>query len=138
MLTLADIPGLIAGAGSGVGLGLKFLRHIERTRLLIYLIDGAEADPLRSWETLVQEIRAFDPRILEKPSLVVINKLDLTPVRETFSKTAAAFRQRGMAPLGISALTGEGLEELISLIFEKVESQDDRLGTTDGTTERTS
>ena len=81
-LTLADIPGLIEGAGSGVGLGLKFLRHIERTRLLIYLIDGAEADPLRSWETLVREIRAFNPRIMEKPSLVVINKMDLTPVRE--------------------------------------------------------
>jgi GTPase len=137
-LTLADIPGLIEGAGSGAGLGLKFLRHIERTRLLIYLIDGAEANPLRSWETLIQEIRVFNPRIMEKPSLVVVNKLDLTEVRETFQETVAAFREWGIVPLGISALTGEGLEALVALIFQKVESQDDRYGIADGTAEGTS
>ena len=136
-LTLADIPGLIEGAGSGSGLGLKFLRHIERTRLLIYLIDGAEADPLKSWQIIRQEIQAFNPRILEKPSLVVINKIDLGPVRKEFLKTAADFREQGGEPLGISALTGEGLEDLVALIFQKVELQDDPQGITDGTAERT-
>ncbi len=137
-LTLADIPGLIEGAGSGSGLGLKFLRHIERTRLLIYLVDGADAHPLRSWQIIRQEIQAFNPRILEKPSLVVVNKIDLPPVRKEFLKTAARFREQGAAPLGISALTGEGLEELVAQIFQKVEIQNDSPGITDGTTERTS
>ena len=136
-LTLADIPGLIEGAGSGSGLGLKFLRHIERTRLLIYLIDGADAHPLRSWQVIRQEIQTFNPRIMEKPSLVVINKIDRTPVREAFLKTAADFREQGYTPLGISALTGEGLEALVALIFQKVENQDDLHGITDGTAERT-
>lgn len=136
-LTLADIPGLIEGAGSGSGLGLKFLRHIERTRLLIYLIDGADAHPLRSWQIIRQEIQDFNPRILEKPSLVVVNKIDLLPVRKEFLKTAADFREQGFVPLGISALTGEGLEELLSLIFQKVENQDDSQGIIDGTAERT-
>ena len=136
-LTLADIPGLIEGAGSGSGLGLKFLRHIERTRLLVYLVDGADADPLRSWKIIRQEIQAFNPQVLEKPSLVVINKIDLVPVREEFEKTAADFREQGTIPLGISALTGEGLEELVTLIFQKVENQDDPHGITDGTAEKT-
>jgi GTP-binding protein len=136
-LTLADIPGLIEGAGSGSGLGLKFLRHIERTRLLIYLIDGADANPLKSWQIIREEIQAFNPRILEKPSLVVVNKIDLVPVRKEFLKTAAVFREQGHTPLGISALTGEGLEDLIALTFQKVESQDDPHGLTDGTAERT-
>ena len=136
-LTLADIPGLIEGAGSGSGLGLKFLRHIERTRLLIYLIDGADAHPLRSWQVIQQEIQTFNPRIMEKPSLVVINKIDLVPVRKEFLKTAADFREQGYTPLGISALTGEGLEDLVALIFQKVENQDDPHGITDGTAERT-
>jgi len=136
-LTLADIPGLIEGAGSGSGLGLKFLRHIERTRLLIYLIDGADANPLRSWQIIREEIQAFNPRILEKPSLVVVNKIDLVPVREEFLKTAADFREQGHTPLGISALTGEGLEDLVALIFQKVEMQDDPQGITDGPAERT-
>jgi GTP-binding protein len=136
-LTLADIPGLIEGAGSGSGLGYQFLRHIERTRLLIYLIDGADADPLKSWQIIRQEIQAFNPQMLEKPSLVVINKMDVPPVRKRFRKTAAGFREQGSDPLGISALTGEGLEDLVTHIFQRVEMQDDHPGIADGTTERT-
>jgi 50S ribosomal subunit-associated GTPase HflX len=75
---------------------------------------------------------------MEKPSLVVINKIDLAPVREAFLKTAADFREQGYTPLGISALTGEGLEDLVALIFQKVEDQDDPHGSIDGTAERTS
>jgi GTPase len=113
-LLIADIPGIIDGAHRDKGLGLAFLRHIERTRLLIYLIDisGFEGrDPWQDWLTLRSELAAYNPELLHKPSLVVLNKIDV----EGASNNAAAFRMKFNEPIPvvlISAQRRQGLEQL--------------------------
>ena len=77
---MADIPGLIEGAHEGAGLGHQFLRHIERTRLLIHLLDGISPDPLGDYAVINEELGLFNPRLAEKPQMVVVNKMDLTDV----------------------------------------------------------
>lgn len=121
-LTVADIPGLIEGAADGSGLGIKFLRHVDRTRLLIYLIDGAESNPLKSFKILQQEMKRFNPRMLEKPALVVVNKIDLPAARNRFSKVRTQFQRLGITPLALSARTGEGLAELTGQMFQTADS----------------
>jgi GTPase len=120
-LTVADIPGLVEDAASGAGLGLKFLRHLERTLFLIYLIDGSETNPLKSFEILVKEMKAFDPRLLEKPALVAVNKIDLPQSRAQFSKIAPFLTWQGRPPLAISAGTGEGVSALVARMFSLTE-----------------
>jgi GTPase len=105
-LVLADIPGLIEGAAKGAGLGQRFLRHVERTRALVYVLDGAAADPWRDLETVRREIAAFSPELERRPYLVAVNKVDLEPARRLKSHT----RRRGVH--FVSAFTGEGLPEL--------------------------
>lgn len=102
---MADIPGLIEGAAQGAGLGHRFLRHVERTRALLYVIDGASVDPWGDLEAVRSEVRAYSAELAERPSLVAMNKLDLPAARE----------RRGGGDGGaiwMSALTGEGVEEL--------------------------
>jgi GTP-binding protein len=120
-LTVADIPGLVEDAGSGAGLGIKFLRHVERTLFLIYLIDGSEANPLRSFKILLKEMRAFDSRLVEKPALVAVNKIDLPRAREQFPKIARQLTWQGRPPLAVSAESGEGLSALIAQMFHLTE-----------------
>src|SRR5690242_1183450 len=90
---IADIPGLIEGAAEGAGLGHRFLRHLQRTRLLLHLVDLApfdpSADPLRDAHAILEELRKYDPSLLEKPRWLVINKLDLVPVEERQSRIQA-------------------------------------------------
>ncbi|HSJ52501.1 MAG TPA: GTPase, partial [Anaerolineae bacterium] len=74
---VADVPGLIEGASEGAGLGHQFLRHVERTRLLIHLLDGASTDPLADWQIINRELSQFGERLAEKPQVVVLNKMDL-------------------------------------------------------------
>ncbi|OIO97427.1 MAG: GTPase ObgE [Anaerolineae bacterium CG2_30_64_16] len=110
----ADIPGLIEGAHAGVGLGHKFLRHVERTRVLIHLLNGTSPDPLGDYEAINQELGLFNTRLAEKPQVVVLNKLDLPDVQAAWPDLVAALRARGVAePLAISAVTGEGVEALL-------------------------
>jgi GTP-binding protein len=121
-LTVADVPGLVEDAASGAGLGLKFLRHVERTLGLIYLIDGSEANPLKSFEILLKEMQSFDPRLLEKPALVAVNKIDLPQSRAQFPKIAPALTWQGRPPLAVSAETGEGIPELVAGMFRLTET----------------
>jgi GTP-binding protein len=107
-LVFADIPGLIAGAAAGAGLGLRFLRHVERTRVLVYLVDGAAPDPWGDLEAVRREVAEYSGELAGRPSLVAVNKVDLEETRE--------LRARGMPRtdvLWVSALTGEGVPELL-------------------------
>jgi len=105
-IVIADIPGLIEGAARGAGLGLRFLRHVERTRVLVYVLDGSTADPWADLETVRKEVEQFSPALALRPFVVAINKLDLEATRKRKSRN----RRKGV--LFISALTGEGLTEL--------------------------
>jgi GTP-binding protein len=109
----ADIPGLIEGAHRGAGLGHTFLRHIERTRILIHLLNGLSPDPLGDYEAINQELELFNPRLADKRQIVALNKMDLPDVRERWPEIARGLRADGVIePLGISAATGEGVEVL--------------------------
>jgi GTP-binding protein len=109
-VTLADIPGLIAGASEGAGLGLTFLRHIERVRLILHVIDISEGhDPIKAFETVEGELQAYHGALLQLPRLVVANKIDL-PHEKGWE---ASFARRGIPCYPISALTGEGLPSLV-------------------------
>jgi GTP-binding protein len=106
-IVIADIPGLIEGAARGAGLGLRFLRHVERTRVLVYVLDGSAEDPWADLETMRKEVEQFSPGLALRPFVVAINKLDLEATRRR--KT----RNRRPGVHFISALTGEGLPELM-------------------------
>jgi GTP-binding protein len=110
---LADIPGLIEGASEGKGLGHEFLRHIERTRTLIHLLDGLSADPLADFDAINRELVAFDHGLAEKPQLVALNKMDMPRVRERWPEIKVAFKARGYPAVAISALAREGTREML-------------------------
>jgi GTPase len=114
-LVLADIPGLVEGASRGVGLGLRFLRHVERTRVLAYVVDGSAPDPWADLEAVRTEVGGFSSGLGARPYLVVVNKLDLEDAR----RFRARSRRRGAA--FVSALTGEGLPELGLVLVDAVE-----------------
>jgi len=122
---VADIPGLIEGASQGVGLGLRFLRHIERTHLLVHLLDVSERrpqDPLEDFHALNSELRAYQPALLQKKQIVVLNKIDLPGGREKASHVIEPLRELGYRLYLISANTGEGLDELVEAISEILKS----------------
>ena len=106
-IVLADIPGLIEGAAHGAGLGQRFLRHVERTKVLVYVLDGAAPDPFADLETVRKEIAQFSPELALRPHLVAVNKVDLAAARRLRSRA----RRRDVR--FVSALTGEGLPELL-------------------------
>jgi GTPase len=110
--TVADVPGLIEGAASGAGLGHAFLRHVERTRILLHVVDGSSRDPGWDLDVIREELRLHDPALLGKPTLIAFNKLDLEAARAAWPDFRAARRLDGLATLAISAETGEGIEEL--------------------------
>ena len=105
---MADIPGLIEGAHEGRGLGYQFLRHIERTRILLFLVDVSSADPQHDLEILRQELRHFSPDLLKKPSLTAVSKIDLLP-----PETRGAPHLEAETHLGVSSATGDGIQSLI-------------------------
>ena len=113
---LADIPGLIEGAHAGRGLGHEFLRHIERTRVLIHLLDGNAADPLSDQEEIAKELQLFNPELLSKPQVLVVNKIDLPQVRERLPWLRESLAQGDRPLFFISALTGEGVPELLARV----------------------
>jgi GTPase len=123
---VADIPGLIKGAHQGTGLGIKFLRHIERTRILVHLIDVSSIDPddpLRQYHTINQELVMYDEKLVQKPQIVVLNKLDLPGARKAAEIFQSAVTDQKVS--FISALTGQGLEQLTSQIVHLLESNDE-------------
>ena len=114
--TISDVPGLIEGASSGAGLGHAFLRHVERTRVLVHVVDGAARDPGWDHDVIREELRLHDPRLLEKPLAVVFNKMDLPASREAWPAFEAARRAEGLPVVAVSAESGDGLERLRALI----------------------
>jgi GTP-binding protein len=110
---VADLPGLIEGAHAGAGLGHQFLRHVERTRLLIHLLDGAADDPLSHFDQINQELRLFNPALAARPQIVALNKLDLPQARERWPRVRAAMQERKLPAYAISAATGEGVYALM-------------------------
>ncbi len=112
-LVLADIPGLIEGAHMGVGLGHAFLRHVQRTRMLVHLLDGASPDPLADFNQINVELTLFDEHLAEKPQIVVFNKLDLPEAAERWPALSSTLRELGVEPLAISAMTREQLPAFI-------------------------
>lgn len=112
---MADIPGIIEGAHTGVGLGLRFLRHIERTRIILYLIDlspDTERDPRDEFTVLRRELQAYSPELVERKQLVVLNKCDLPEARQRAGEVVAFVKDRGYPCFTVSAASGEGLAEI--------------------------
>jgi len=110
---VADIPGLIEGAHKGTGLGIKFLRHIERTRILVHLVDIGTIDldnPLEAYNIINQELALYNPELTQKPQIIVLNKIDLPHIRRAAEIFQSAIKDRKIEL--ISALTGKGIEEL--------------------------
>jgi GTP-binding protein len=111
---LADIPGLIEGAHMGSGLGHQFLRHIERTRMVVHLLNGLSPDPIGDFDAINAELELFNPLLADKPQIVALNKIDLPEVAELWPAVKAELEARGVAqPMAISALTGEGVQPLL-------------------------
>ncbi len=119
---MADIPGLIEGAHAGAGLGHQFLRHVERCRVLIHLLNGESPDPVGDFEAINQELALFNPTLAEKPQLVVFNKIDLPHVRERWPEVKKALKERGVQdPMAISAATGEGVRDMLRRVLQMLE-----------------
>lgn len=112
-LILADIPGLIEGAHEGVGLGDSFLKHIQRTRVLIHVLDGMAEDPLADFSQINSELALFDPMLIKKPQVVVVNKIDLPDVQEKFVSLKKALSKKGHAAMSMSAVTHENLQAVL-------------------------
>jgi len=123
---VADIPGLIEGAHAGAGLGDRFLRHLERTRLLVHLLDpsaseGTKRTPLRDFEATNKELALYDPDLAARLQIVVINKIDLPDVRRRLTTLGRPFERRGIAVHAISAATGEGIPALLEAIWKALQ-----------------
>ncbi|MFA6313629.1 MAG: GTPase ObgE [Sterolibacterium sp.] len=124
---IADIPGLIAGAAEGAGLGHRFLRHLQRNRLLLHLVDispfDPEADPIRDAHAILEELRKYDAALFDKPRWLVINKIDLVPDDERVQRIAALVDGYGVVErqFAISAISGQGCRELCFAIMEHLE-----------------
>jgi len=120
IFVMADIPGLIGGAAQGVGLGLEFLRHVRRTKVLVHVLDtsgGLEGrDPLQDFETVNAELHAYEEDLLAKPMLVALNKVDVSEARQKLESLTAELQNRGYAVFPISAVTGEGVQELLQAV----------------------
>ncbi|MBV8117199.1 MAG: Obg family GTPase CgtA, partial [Candidatus Eremiobacteraeota bacterium] len=117
---MVDVPGLIEGAHAGAGLGDQFLKHVERTRALVHVLDGAKSlqEILHDKTTIETELAAWNPKLVDKPALLTLNKLDLPNARERL----AELRERFPAIRGISAATREGVQDLVYAIARVVES----------------
>ncbi|MEX0684095.1 MAG: GTPase ObgE [Dehalococcoidia bacterium] len=121
----ADIPGLIEGAHEGAGLGLEFLRHVERTRLLVHLLDGSREDPWADMETVNRELSEYGQGLHERPQMVVVNKIDIPEVAAARDEIESEFRARGLEPLFISAASGEGVESLVKAMATSLHEMDE-------------
>ncbi|QID32617.1 GTPase ObgE [Pampinifervens florentissimum] len=127
-VVIADIPGLIEGASQGKGLGLDFLRHIERTKLLLHLVDiseGRAEDPIKAFQTVLKEMENYSPELLKKPQIVVGTKLDALSDRSYIESLKKVFESMGYPFVAISAVTGENLNDLKYLIGRKLEELKD-------------
>lgn len=113
VMVLADIPGLIEGAHTGLGLGDAFLKHIQRTKVLIHLLDGMSADPLADYAQINTELSLFDPELSKKPQIVALNKIDMPDVAERVDAIVESFRKKGISLYFVSALARQNLQEVL-------------------------
>lgn len=119
-VVLADIPGLIEGASQGAGLGHNFLRHIQRTRVLIHLLDGMAEDPIADFSQINTELSLFDPHLEEKPQIIALNKMDQPEVAARWLEIKAAMEERGHEIISISALARTDIRKLLLRAVEKL------------------
>ena len=120
-VVLADIPGLIEGASQGAGLGHDFLRHIQRTRVLIHLLDGLSEDPVADYSQINSELSLFDPNLGKKPQLVALNKIDQPEVQERLGEIEKKFKDLNVEFMTISALARTNTRELLVAAYQKLE-----------------
>ncbi len=121
-LVVADIPGLIEGAADGAGLGHRFLRHVERTRVLLHILEASETagpdrDPLQDFDVLTQELARYAPDLAEKPQVVVLNKADLPETDDAATPLREALAARGIELMTMSAATGAGVREVLEALW---------------------
>jgi GTP-binding protein len=117
---IADVPGLIPDASEGAGLGIQFLKHLERTRALLHLVTldhGEGRDPMDDYEALMAELRRFDPALAKRPQIVAMSKADLPEVGEAYKKAKVRFKKKKVDLRLVSAATGEGVRELLIDLF---------------------
>ncbi|HEY8486577.1 MAG TPA: GTPase ObgE [Limnochordales bacterium] len=120
---LADIPGIIEGAHQGAGLGLTFLRHVERTRVLVWVVDTAATDgvePEQALEVTRRELEAYQPSLLQRPGVVAANKMDLPQAQERYARLVRRAAEQGMPVFPVSARTGQGVRELMAHVLERI------------------
>jgi GTP-binding protein len=120
-LVLADIPGIIEGAHQGAGLGDAFLKHIQRTKVLIHLLDGLSIDPIADFTQINSEMALFDNQLAQKPQVVVLNKIDLPEVQERWKMVKKELGKRGFHPMAVSALTRQELTPMLWKAAELVQ-----------------
>ncbi len=116
-MVVADIPGLVEGAHLGVGLGHSFLRHVQRTRMLIHLLNGANDDPVADYNQINQELALYDEKMGNKPQIVVLNKMDLPEAAAKWDRIRDELAARGVTALAISAATQQNITPLIQQMF---------------------
>lgn len=121
-LVLADIPGLIEGAHQGIGLGYDFLRHVQRTRVLIHILDGLSEDPYEDYMTINQELELFDERLGRLPQIVVLNKMDLPDAAAAFEELRGKFAQEGKELLPISAVAHINLKAALWRVHDALQN----------------
>lgn len=122
-MVVADIPGLIEGASDGAGLGHQFLRHVERCRILVHIVEasvftGPERDPIGDFDRINIELARYAPELSDKPQIVVLNKIDLTETRESLEELKVAFAEKGISLVTMSCITGEGLQSLLQAMWK--------------------
>jgi GTP-binding protein len=125
---IADIPGLIEGAHSGVGLGHDFLRHVERTKVLIHLVDtsGLEGrDPLEDFYKINDELKLYSEKLVNKPQVVACNKMDIPESAENYKRVAEELGKKGYEVFAISAATREGISPLLDRVYNLLENVKD-------------
>jgi GTP-binding protein len=120
---IADIPGLIEGAHEGAGIGTRFLGHVERTAVLIHLVDGTEADVAQAWRTVRHEIEAYGEGLADKTEILALNKIDALDKQTRSDKAKALKKAAGVAPKLVSGVSGEGVTELLRAAFAEVRRQ---------------
>jgi GTP-binding protein len=118
---IADIPGLIEGAHEGVGIGDRFLGHVERTRVLLHLVSALEDNPGKAYKTVRRELEAYGNGLAEKVEIVALSQVDILDADERKKKTASLKRAAGRAPMLLSAATGEGVEAMLRAMMKIVE-----------------
>jgi GTP-binding protein len=125
-LVVADIPGLVEGASEGVGLGDRFLRHVERTRVLVHLLDAGalaleDRNLLADYDTVRAEVEKYQPELAHRAEVIALNKVDLIADRDVLDAVEAEFVARGRRVLRLSGATGEGAEELVNTMLLMVD-----------------